>query len=37
LETPKKGAAIEFGLKVGSLGNIRTNKLKAFAEEEITK
>ncbi|MDQ3909861.1 MAG: GYD domain-containing protein [Thermoproteota archaeon] len=37
LETPKEEAAIEFGLKVGSLGNIRTNTLKAFTEEEIAK
>jgi uncharacterized protein with GYD domain len=26
---------MEFGLKVGTLGSIRTTTLKAFAEEEI--
>jgi uncharacterized protein with GYD domain len=26
---------MEFGLRVGSLGNVRTTTLKAFTEEEI--
>ena len=37
LEAPNDEAAMEFGLKVGSLGNIRTTTLKAFTEEEIAK
>ena len=35
LEAPNDEAAMEFGLKVGSLGNTRTTTLKAFTEEEI--
>jgi uncharacterized protein with GYD domain len=35
LEAPDDEAAMEFGLKVGSLGNVRTTTLKAFTEEEI--
>jgi uncharacterized protein with GYD domain len=35
LEAPNDEAAMEFGLKVGSLGNVRTTTLKAFNEEEI--
>jgi uncharacterized protein with GYD domain len=37
LEAPNDEAAMEFGLRVGSLGNIRTTTLKAFSEEEIAK
>jgi uncharacterized protein with GYD domain len=32
---PHDEAAMEFGLKVGSFGNVRTTTLKAFTEEEI--
>jgi uncharacterized protein with GYD domain len=35
LEAPNDEAAMEFGIRVGSLGNIRTTTLKAFSEEEI--
>jgi uncharacterized protein with GYD domain len=35
LEAPNEEAAMQFGLKVGSLGNIRTTTLRAFIEEEI--
>ena len=34
---PNDEAAMEFGLKVGSLGNVRTTTLRAFTEEEIAK
>ena len=37
LEAPNEEAAMEFGLRVGSLGNTRTTTLKAFTEEEIAK
>ena len=37
LETPNDEAAMEFGLKVGSLGNVRTATLRAFTEEEMAK
>ena len=37
LETPNDEAAMEFSLKLGSLGNIRTSTLKAFTEEEIAR
>ena len=37
LEVPNDEAAMEFGLKVGSLGNVRTTTLRAFTEEEIAK
>jgi uncharacterized protein with GYD domain len=37
LEAPNDEAAMEFGLKIGSLGNIRTTTLKAFTEEEIAR
>jgi uncharacterized protein with GYD domain len=37
LEAPNDEAAMEFGIKVGSLGNIRTTTLKAFTEEEIAR
>ncbi len=35
LEAPNEEAAMQFRLKVGSLGNIRTTTLRAFTEEEI--
>jgi uncharacterized protein with GYD domain len=35
LEAPNEEAAMQFGLKVGSLGNIITTTLRAFTEEEI--
>jgi uncharacterized protein with GYD domain len=35
LEAPNEEAVMQFGLKVGSLGNIRTTTLRAFIEEEI--
>jgi uncharacterized protein with GYD domain len=34
-EAPDDEAVMPFGLKVGSLGNIRTTTLRAFTEEEI--
>ena len=37
LEAPNDEAAMEFGLKVGSLGNIRTTTLRAFTKEEIAR
>ena len=37
LEAPIDEAAMEFGLRIGSLGNARTTTLKAFGEEEIAK
>jgi uncharacterized protein with GYD domain len=37
LEAPNDEAAMEFELKVGSLGNVRTTTLKAFTEEEIAR
>ena len=37
LEAPNDEAAMEFGLRVGSLGNTRTTTLKAFTEEEIAR
>jgi uncharacterized protein with GYD domain len=37
LEAPNDEAAMEFELKVGSLGNTRTATLKAFTEEEIAR
>ena len=37
LEAPNDEAAMEFGLKVGSLGNVRTTTLRAFTEEEIAR
>jgi uncharacterized protein with GYD domain len=37
LEAPNDDAAMEFGLRVGSLGSIRTTTLKAFTEEEIAR
>ncbi len=37
LEAPDDEAAMEFGLRVGSLGNVRTTTLKAFTEEEIAR
>jgi uncharacterized protein with GYD domain len=37
LEAPNDEAAMEFGLKVGTLGNIRTTTLRAFTEEEIAR
>jgi uncharacterized protein with GYD domain len=33
LEAPDDEAAMEFGLRVGSLGNVRTTTLKAFTED----
>ena len=35
LKAPNDEAAMQFGLKVGSLGNIKTTTLTAFTEEEI--
>lgn len=35
LEAPNEEATMQFELKVGSLGNIRTTKLRGFIEEEI--
>jgi uncharacterized protein with GYD domain len=35
LEAPNEEAAMQLGLKVGSLGNIRTTTLRTFIEEEI--
>ena len=37
LEAPNDEAAMEFGLKLGSLGNVRTTTLRAFTEEEIAR
>ena len=37
LEAPDDEAAMQFGLKVGSLGNVRTTTLRAFTEEEIAR
>ncbi len=37
LEAPNDEAAMEFELRIGSLGNIRTTTLKAFTEEEIAR
>jgi uncharacterized protein with GYD domain len=37
LEAPNDEAAMEFELKLGSLGNVKTNTLKAFTEEEIAR
>jgi uncharacterized protein with GYD domain len=37
LEAPNDEAAMEFGLKAGSLGNIRTTTLRAFTEEEMAR
>jgi uncharacterized protein with GYD domain len=37
LEAPNDEAAMEFGLKTGSLGNVRTTTLRAFTEEEMAK
>jgi uncharacterized protein with GYD domain len=37
LEAPNDEAAMEFGLRVGSLGNVRTTTLRAFTEGEIAK
>jgi uncharacterized protein with GYD domain len=37
LEAPNDEAAMEFGLRVGSLGNVRTTTLRAFSEEEMAK
>jgi uncharacterized protein with GYD domain len=35
LEAPNDEAAMQFGLKISSFGNIRTTTLRAFTEEEI--
>ena len=35
LEAPNDEAAMQFGLKVGSLGIIRTTTFRAITEEEI--
>ena len=35
LEAPNEEASMQFELKVGSLGNIRTTTLRAFTEEVI--
>jgi uncharacterized protein with GYD domain len=37
LESPNDEAAMELNLKIGSLGNVKTNTLKAFTEEEIAR
>lgn len=37
LEAPDDEATMEFELKVGSLGNVRTSTLRAFTEEEIAR
>ena len=37
LDAPNDEAAMQFGLKVGSLGNVRTTTLGAFTEEEIAR
>ena len=37
LEAPNDEAAMEFELRVGGLGSIRTTTLKAFTEEEIAR
>jgi uncharacterized protein with GYD domain len=37
LDAPNDEAAMEFELRVGSLGNVRTTTLKAFTEEEIAR
>ena len=37
LEAPNDDAGMEFELKVGSLGNVRTSTLRAFTEEEIAR
>ena len=37
LEAPNDEAAMEFELRVGSLGNVRTTTLRAFTEEEIAR
>ena len=37
LEAPNDEAAMEFELKVGSLGNVRTTTLRAFTQEEIAR
>ena len=34
-EAPSDNAAMEFELKLGSLGNVRTTTVRAFIEEEI--
>jgi uncharacterized protein with GYD domain len=34
LEAPNEEAAMQFGLKVGSLGNNRTTTLETFTEED---
>jgi len=37
LEASNDEAAMQFGLKVGSLGNVRTTTLGVFTEEEIAR
>ena len=37
LVAPNDEAAMEFGLKAGSLGNIRTSTLRAFTEEDMAR
>ena len=37
LEAPNDEAALEFGLRYGSLGNTRTTTLKAFPESDAAK
>ena len=37
LEAPNDEAAMEFELKVGSFGNVRTSTLRAFTQEEIAR
>ncbi len=37
LEAPNDEAAMEFELRVGSLGNVRTTTLRTFTEEEIAR
>ena len=37
LQAPNDDAAMQFGLRIGSFGNVRTTTLRAFTEEEIAK
>jgi uncharacterized protein with GYD domain len=36
-EAPDEGAMTALGLSVGALGNVRTNTLRAFTSDEMTK
>ena len=37
LEAPNDEAAMEFGIRIGNIGNVRTTTLRAFTEEEIAR